>query len=337
MSARVEPFFTIAVPTYNRAALLRDLLPRLLKQSFADFELIVSDDASTDETPELMRQFSDPRLRYVRRERNLRFARNLNTCLAEARGRYFVLNQDDDMLHGRFLERCHAAVRDRPDVVMYAAPVWRGGGRASHASMPLIAAPAAEQQYYVVDDLPIEIAGPVAAAKTLCRIPFAFPAIALRTDAMRRAGGFDVDCESYGTDVVVLVKVTVQGSCIYDPRFGAYYRLHESNTSRRQGKQERLRLHRLSRDRAVEAMREAGLPWADLVRAELETMGSGELLHIFKQLAESGVVPELQAAAFGALVRGWPRSRLRLAQKLVSRVGIANMARYLLSQYNPPP
>jgi len=324
------PFFTVAVPTHNRAVLLRELLPRLLAQSFTGFELLLLDDASTDDTPQVAKQFSDPRLRYVRREKNLRFTRNLNAGLEEARGRYFVLNQDDDVLHRRFLEHGHAALSARPDVVLFAAPVWRGGGKLSHASTPLIAAPDPAQQYYAVDDVPIELPGAVAAAKTLCRMPFAFPAIALRTDALRAAGGFDVDCDAYGTDVVTLVKVALQGPCLYDPRFGAFYRLHEGNISRAQSKSERLRLHRLSRDRAVAAMRAAGLPWEALARTEFEALESDEQLHVFKQLAEAGVEPGLQRAAWGALSGGWPRSRLRLAQKLVSRVGIGNLVRYLL-------
>ena len=60
------PFFTVAIPTYNRAHYLPYTLSCLLQQTFKDFEVIISDNASTDNTPEIVRQFGDRRIQYVR-------------------------------------------------------------------------------------------------------------------------------------------------------------------------------------------------------------------------------------------------------------------------------
>jgi len=77
----------------------------VLAQTFADFELIVIDDNSPDDTAALVARYSDPRLRYLRNEKNLGPEGNWNRCLAEARGMYFKLLPHDDVLMPECLAR----------------------------------------------------------------------------------------------------------------------------------------------------------------------------------------------------------------------------------------
>lgn len=70
----------------------------MLTQSFEDFELIVSDNASQDETENTVRSYRDGRIRYVRNERNIGCRENGNRCLALAKGKYIVLLSDDDAM-----------------------------------------------------------------------------------------------------------------------------------------------------------------------------------------------------------------------------------------------
>ncbi len=99
------PAVSICVPTYNGGEPLRAAIASVLAQTWRDFELIVIDDGSTDATPEIVRSFADPRVRYLRNERNLGPQGNWNRCLDEARGRYFKLLPHDDLLHPQCLER----------------------------------------------------------------------------------------------------------------------------------------------------------------------------------------------------------------------------------------
>ena len=120
------PFFTVGVPTVNRSdRYLPRTLEALLRQSFTDFELLVSDNASTDDTERVVRRYLDPRLRFVRRAKRMTPAAHFAAIAREARGRFFVLNQDDDVLHLDFLRRAHDALRAHPEAAMYAAPIWR--------------------------------------------------------------------------------------------------------------------------------------------------------------------------------------------------------------------
>lgn len=93
-----SPLVTIAVPTRDRAGLLRETLQSALVQTFQDFELVVSDNASSDGTPAVLAGLADPRVRAFRQERTLPMHENWNFCLNRARGKFFLLLSDDDLL-----------------------------------------------------------------------------------------------------------------------------------------------------------------------------------------------------------------------------------------------
>ncbi len=114
------PLLSIGLPVYNGAAYLREALQSILSQSFRDFELIVSDNASTDETRAICTEFAgtDTRVRYIRQPRNLGAAPNYNLLVDHARGRYFKWAAHDDNLHPRFLEACIAALDANQDAVL---------------------------------------------------------------------------------------------------------------------------------------------------------------------------------------------------------------------------
>jgi glycosyltransferase involved in cell wall biosynthesis len=94
----LAPALSIGIPTYRGVAHLAAAIDSVLDQSFSDFELIIVDDNSPDETAELVRKYADSRIRYLRNSTNLGPQGNWNRCLAEARGRYFKLMPQDDVL-----------------------------------------------------------------------------------------------------------------------------------------------------------------------------------------------------------------------------------------------
>jgi glycosyltransferase involved in cell wall biosynthesis len=116
MSDRL-PLVTIAIPTYNRAATyLPFALRSALAQDYPKLEIIVSDNASTDDTPALVRGFNDPRLRYVRHDPGIGGTNNWNYCVREAAGVYFLLLHDDDAIDPGFISSCIQASQGRSDL-----------------------------------------------------------------------------------------------------------------------------------------------------------------------------------------------------------------------------
>ncbi|HEX7003938.1 MAG TPA: glycosyltransferase [Trueperaceae bacterium] len=112
-----QPLVTIGMPTYNRAGgYLRQALDSALAQTYPNCEIVVSDNCSTDRTPELVRARASDRLRYFRHARNIGANENFNFCLEQARGRYFLLLHDDDRIDADFVETCMRAVANRTEV-----------------------------------------------------------------------------------------------------------------------------------------------------------------------------------------------------------------------------
>ena len=107
-----HPKISVCVPTYNRAHYLRQALESVRCQTLQDFEIIIYDDASTDETQWVVENMRDGRTRYFRQPRNVGIAANRNSCLAVARGRYIAWLDSDDIYQPEMLA-VQSAVLDR--------------------------------------------------------------------------------------------------------------------------------------------------------------------------------------------------------------------------------
>ena len=121
-----SPLVTIGLPVFNGENYLREALDGLLAQTFGDFELLISDNASTDATEHICREYAarDPRIRYFRRQTNVGVVANHNDLLAVARGRYFKWVGHDDVYEPALLARCVGALEADPTAVL--ANVWDG-------------------------------------------------------------------------------------------------------------------------------------------------------------------------------------------------------------------
>ncbi|MFA5938156.1 MAG: glycosyltransferase family 2 protein [Sinimarinibacterium sp.] len=114
MNTLAQPLVSVIVPTYNRAQLLRRSVMSVLAQTYRNFELLVIDDCSPDDTPKIMSEFSDSRIRYIRLEKNQRAARARNIGIEMARGDLIAFHDDDDVWLIEKLEHQVAAMREAP-------------------------------------------------------------------------------------------------------------------------------------------------------------------------------------------------------------------------------
>ena len=114
------PLVSIGLPVYNGERFLAQALDSLLGQTLQDFELIISDNASTDGTADICLDYAarDARIRYIRQPSNIGAPRNWNFVALEARGRYFKWASADDFCDPRMLEKCVAVLSADPSVVL---------------------------------------------------------------------------------------------------------------------------------------------------------------------------------------------------------------------------
>ena len=111
------PCVSIIIPTHNRSKLLRRSIQSVLAQTFQDFELLVVDDASSDDTASVVSGFSDPRVRYIRLPENRRGAGARNVGIRQARGALLAFNDDDDVWLPHKLELQVEALQRQPATV----------------------------------------------------------------------------------------------------------------------------------------------------------------------------------------------------------------------------
>ncbi len=116
----IPPRVSVGMPVYNGERYVKAALDAVLTQTFRDFELIISDNASTDATGEICREYAarDPRIRYSRNDENIGAARNSNRTVELATGQYFKWAHHDDLCAPEFLLRCVQVLEQQPAAVL---------------------------------------------------------------------------------------------------------------------------------------------------------------------------------------------------------------------------
>lgn len=121
----LNPFVSVVMPVYNGSRFVRVAIESVLAQTFAEFEIIVVDDASSDDSYSIVAAIRDPRIRLVRNEKNLGSYPSSNLGIGMARGRYVTRHDADDIsLPSRF-ERQVSLLEDDPHVVLVSSEYWK--------------------------------------------------------------------------------------------------------------------------------------------------------------------------------------------------------------------
>jgi glycosyltransferase involved in cell wall biosynthesis len=120
MQGSIVPRVSIGMPVYNDAPFVGLAIEAVLAQSFTDFELIISDNASTDGTSEICETYAmrDKRVRYVRQERNLGAVWNFRNVLEQSGGEYFAWAGGHDVMDASFLSECCSVLDEQRDVAL---------------------------------------------------------------------------------------------------------------------------------------------------------------------------------------------------------------------------
>ena len=116
-----NPKLSILIPSYNHARFLPEAIESVLAQDFDDYELLIRDDASTDDTRRVLEYYAkrDSRIRFSINRVNAGMAQNWNLCIGEARGEYIkLLNSDDKLFTKDSLSKLAAMLDDNPSAVI---------------------------------------------------------------------------------------------------------------------------------------------------------------------------------------------------------------------------
>jgi glycosyltransferase involved in cell wall biosynthesis len=219
------PLVTMAIPTFNRAALLRGCIQAVLAQTYDNIEVLVSDNASLDDTANVLAEFSDKRLRVLRQETNIGLLPNWNACLAAASGEYVVFVSDDDRISPRFVERCVGVMERQsrlPIVVALSNCHLVSFGQTKPARTSRHIGSGIRNGPDVLLEF---LADEISAA--MC-------SVMVRTDALRSRGGFSVDLP-HTADVAAWAPLLLEGDVGFVNEACATFNLHDDSETGRLG------------------------------------------------------------------------------------------------------
>lgn len=225
---------TIAVPTYNRARYLALAIESVLAQTNSNWELLIGDDGSSDETPHIVQRYlDDPRIRYRPSDTNLGYVATMQRLTGEIRTRYVTYLSDDDLLHPRWLEVFSATLDTHPNAVL-AIP----SARMIDAEGKLLFAPARRLR---TDTLVLpgceafgnfvmggSMTGPL--GSRVRKLPSVFPGTLFRVDAVRHVG-FE-PAALMTVDTLLEAKLCLVGDAVYVDIPLVDFRNHEHISSR---------------------------------------------------------------------------------------------------------
>jgi glycosyltransferase involved in cell wall biosynthesis len=299
---------TVGIPTFNRAEWLRETIESVRAQTFTSFRLIVSDNASDDDTPDVARSFSDERIDYVRSERNVGAIGNLNRLIALAETEFLVLLPDDDVLYPGHLG---AAVEllERFETVGLA-----------HSAFDFID----EQSRVIRRANPLPSRSPVTIQRRdlalewmmYSRWALCFPTVMYRTKAIIDAGGLLEDEEPFG-DHKLWMRIALAWDFGYIAKPLAGFRTHpETRTSNfatpnrvtSDGRERYVRVSQIKFQRRMDFLDDA-----QLEPQRTKRLRAIATLQLLAENAASGL-PWFEAARrLANLVRTYPRIVLRRA------------------------
>ena len=213
---------SVCIPTYNGAAFVAQAISSVLAQSFADFELLVVDDRSTDATLEIVRSFTDPRLRVYQNDVQLGIPRNWNRCLSLARGEYLCLFHQDDVMLPENLERKVGVLASDPTIGFV------------HSAVEVVledSAPTAIADWMERATEDFAVDGACYFRKLLfAGNPICAPTVVTRRRSLLELGGFDEEL-GFACDYEMWMKLCVQSGVAFLAQTLIRYRWHDQNAS----------------------------------------------------------------------------------------------------------
>lgn len=231
-----NPTVSVGLPVCNGADYVTAAIESILDQTYGDFELLIQDNASTDETGDICRGFAakDRRVRYERNPENVGAIPNFNLVFQRARGRYFKWAAHDDICAPTLLERCVEVLEAKPEVILCA-------GRASliNDDGSPVTYDADRRCYVTRHGVPVGVIDPEPRAHgeapaarfwdVLVRTMRTFEIFGvIRSEVLRRTG---LHGNYYGSDKVLLAELSLLGRFVILPETLLYRRCHVKQSS----------------------------------------------------------------------------------------------------------
>lgn len=208
----ISPLVTVFMPAYNAAPYIASAIGSILNQSFKDFELLIIDDGSTDDTAEIISTFSDNRIKYLKNENNAGISFTRNRGILEAKGAFIALLDADDVAYPERLETQVTFMQAHPDMAMCGshADVIDQNGRSAGKKLLMPIAP---------DDIKVYL---------LFGNPFVNSTVMFRATSLSVIEGY---YEGYSEDYELAIRINEHFRSANIDQTLVQYRVHGENIS----------------------------------------------------------------------------------------------------------
>ncbi|MDB5282007.1 MAG: glycosyl transferase family 2 [Bacteroidota bacterium] len=206
-----QPAITVLMPVYNAQLHLKEAIESILNQTFTDFEFLIINDGSTDNSEQIIKSYSDPRINYVKNEANIKLIATLNNGFAIAKGQYIARMDADDISLPERLAKQFAFMESHPEVSL--AGTW-------FESIGEINAPGK----YESDINLIRL-------KMLYQTQFCHPSVIIRKEAIKSIPVPFDPAFIHAEDYELFSQLTYHGITTNIPEVLIKYRVHAANVS----------------------------------------------------------------------------------------------------------
>lgn len=296
-----RPLITIGIPTYNRAhGTLPLTLESALAQDYPHLEIIVSDNYSADDTGKVVTSYRDPRLKYIRQQVNIGSNGNYNALLHAARGSYFLLLHDDDLIDNDFLSTCmeRAGYQTSYGFVRTGTRMLDGSGEVIRERVNTVLTNEAEDLYR---------------AWLMGKTGFFLCSTLFNKEAIAASGGFKSKNNLF-EDGIAIIKIANKWPILNIPEIKASFRQHENQ-----------RTHAATATRWSEDFKQA----IDLIasyntrdKEALYQMGMENFSKVSLQFAKNVKNPIKRAAAIFGISRHFPYTYWPRRSRKVTFIGM---------------
>jgi hypothetical protein len=216
------PLVSVAVPVYQGSGFLAGSLGSVLRQRFRDFELLVVDDCSADDSYTVAQRIcataSDVTCRVVRNTTRAGLFGNWNRCLAESRGTYILLFHQDDLLDPGMLERAVAAFTHHPD-----AGLW-------HCAYRCIDNVGRDSPPWSTSPFPDRAGGEEFLRRLIAENFICCPSVVIPRRVYEDVGVYDTRF-AFSADLEMWVRIASRYDVLFEPEMGLQYRVHAAQAT----------------------------------------------------------------------------------------------------------
>jgi len=212
-----NPFFSVIIPLYNKENHIQATLQSVLAQTFTDFEVIIVDDVSTDNSLNLVGQVKDERIQIINHPVNKGLSASRNTGITYAKADMIAFLDADDLWKPRFLERISFLIDAYPDASIFATQYEEFHQRNITVPIKIDRLPVTENKTYLLDFFPVNMG----------KLIVSFSSICIRREVFEKSGMFNEEV-TFAEDVDFYIRAFSNNQLAYYNESLAIYMIYDS-------------------------------------------------------------------------------------------------------------